>query len=80
MKFEDIFITEQVVLEETKLYEQPDATDFDKETQHVHRVVFEPDAFRAAFNDIIEDDVKHKTIAAKIKAIKATDPFSVKKN
>jgi hypothetical protein len=75
MKFEDIFKTEEVVLEETKVYEQTDTTDFDKETNHVHRIVYEPEAFRTAFKDIIEDDAKYKTAAAKLKAIKDSDPF-----
>jgi hypothetical protein len=75
MKFEDIFITEPVVLEETRIYEQKAATDFDKETKHVHRIAYDPKAFRSAFKDIIEDDVKFKTAASKIKAIKDQHPF-----
>jgi hypothetical protein len=75
MRFEDIFTTEQVVLEETKVYEQPDATDFDKETRHVHRIVYEPEAFASVFKDIIEDDKKFPTKASKIKGIRDSDPF-----
>jgi hypothetical protein len=75
MKLEDIFRTEPVVLEETKVYEQPDASDFDKETKHVHRIVYQPEAFKETFKDIIEDDKKFPTKASKIKAIKDSDPF-----
>jgi hypothetical protein len=75
MKFADILTTEEVTLEETRIFEQPDAADFDKETKHVHRVVFEPEAFASVFKDIIEDDKKFPTKASKIKAIKDSDPF-----
>jgi hypothetical protein len=75
MNFADIFRTEPVVLEETKVYEQSDATDFDKETKHVHRLVYEPEAFASVFKDIIEDDAKYPTVKAKCQAIKACDPF-----
>jgi hypothetical protein len=75
MKLEDIFTTEQVVLEETKIYEQADATDFDKETKHVHRVLYDPAAFKAAFATIIEDDAKYPTREAKLKAIRNSSPF-----
>ena len=75
MNFEDLFKNEQVVLKETRVFEQPGASDFDKETRHVHRVVYQPEAFKEAFKDIIENDTTHKTATAKVNAIKTREPF-----
>jgi hypothetical protein len=75
MRFEDIFTTAEVVLEETRVFEQPNATDFDKETRHVHRIVYQPEAFASAFRHIIEDNVRFPTRASKIQAIRDSHPF-----
>ncbi len=74
MEFKDIFKDEVVVLEETELYKQKDATAFDKETKHIHHIVYIPQAFREAFKEILEDDIKYPTAAPKIAAIKTKDP------
>lgn len=68
--------TEQpAVLFEEKIYEQPEATDFDRASKRTYRIEYSPASFREAFAAILDDDAKYPTAKAKRDAIIAREPW-----
>jgi hypothetical protein len=78
LRFEDIFENKEIILEEYKIYKQPNVTEFDKLTKHRRVVSYNPKAFKTAMKDIIEDDTNYPTAQAKIAEITKKHPFWAK--